>query len=271
MKTSLVKRWLFLGYGVGCYLLFLATYAYLVGFAGNWLVPGSIDAPATTPLPLALAVDIALLGLFAVQHSLMARPAFKAIWTRVIPRPVERSTYVLASCLALLLVMWQWHPIGPILWDVQGAWARGALVVLGAVGWLLVPAVSVTINHFDLFGLRQVWLHWCGQPYTPIPFRTPVPYNWVRHPLYVAWALAFWATPTMTLGHVLFAGLLSVYMVAASRIEERDLIDLYGRTYAAYQRQVPAFVPRLLSAAWATNAPPFSLPDESADWQDSAA
>lgn len=236
-------RRLFFVYGIGCYLLFFATYAWLACFVGNLFLPRTIDAGPHASLVWAAAIDVALLLLFALQHSVMARPAFKARWTRFIPEPIERSTYLLASCLALVVLMWFWRPLDIVIWNVTSPAGWWLLTALFAAGWLLVPLVSLAIHHFDLFGVRQVWLHLQGRPYTALAFRTPPPYNWVRHPLYIAWAIAFWATPTMTLGHLLFAALLSVYMVAASRVEERDLIAHFGRLYEDYRRRVPAFLP----------------------------
>lgn len=238
-------RVLFFAYGVACHALFLATFAYMAGFVGNLLVPVSIDAAPAGPIGEAVAIDLLLLALFAAQHSIMARPAFKRVWTRIVPQPIERSTYVLASCLVTILVMWQWRPIDIVLWDVQAPFARALLWALFAAGWLAIPAVSLLIDHFDLFGTRQVWLYLKGRVYTALPFRVPLVYKLVRHPLYVGWALAFWATPTMTAGHLLFAGVLTVYMVLAARVEERDLVAHFGDQYADYRRRVPMFVPRL--------------------------
>jgi methanethiol S-methyltransferase len=240
-----MKRWIFLLYGVACHVLFLVTFAYMAGFVGNWFVPKSIDQPADGPIGSAIAVDLLLLGLFALQHSVMARPAFKEVWTRVVPRPIERSTYVLVSCVVTVLLMWQWRAIGVVVWDVQNGVGRASLIGFFVTGWLMVPAVSLMINHFDLFGTRQVWLYLQGREYTPLPFRTPLLYQRVRHPLYIGWALAFWATPTMTVGHLLFAGVLSAYMVAAAVVEERDLVSYFGDQYEAYQKRVPMFVPSL--------------------------
>jgi len=238
-----MKRSVFFVYGVVCYLLFLIVYVYFACFVANFRVPWTIDFGPSLPLAWAVAVDVGLLLLFALQHSIMARPAFKHFWTRLVPQPIERSTYVLASCLVLILLMWQWRPINVVIWDVQSPLGWGLLAGIFAAGWLAVPLVSLMINHFDLFGTRQVWLHWQGQPYKPLPFTTPLAYGWVRHPLYVAWAMAFWATPTMTLGHLLLASALTIYMIAASRVEERDLVAHFGKVYEDYQRRVPAFVP----------------------------
>ncbi|HMP04958.1 MAG TPA: hypothetical protein PJ982_01305, partial [Lacipirellulaceae bacterium] len=172
-------------------------------------------------------------------------PGFKRRWTRIVPKPIERSTYVLASNLVLIAVMALWQPINAVVWDVQNPLGRGALWALFAAGWLMVPAVSLMINHFDLFGTRQAWLHLRGREYSPLPFRTPLLYAHMRHPLYVGWALAFWATPTMTVGHLLLAGVLTAYMALAALIEERDLVAHFGRQYVEYARSVPRYLPRL--------------------------
>jgi protein-S-isoprenylcysteine O-methyltransferase Ste14 len=240
-----MKRWLYLSYGLAMYLMFLAVYAYFAGFVGNFLVPRSIDAPVTSTAAVAVAINLLLVGMFAIQHSVMARPAFKRWWTRIIPQPIERSTYLLAANLATIFLIWQWRPIDAMVWNVQQPVVRAALWVLFAAGWLSVPAVSLLINHFDLFGLRQVWLHFHARPYTALPFRTPLAYAHVRHPLYLGWALAFWATPSMTVGHLLFAGSLTVYMALAAVIEESDLIAHFGHHYHQYRQHVPMFVPRL--------------------------
>jgi protein-S-isoprenylcysteine O-methyltransferase Ste14 len=223
--------------------MFFAVYAYMAGFVGNFLVPKSIDSTPVESVGGAIAVDAALLLLFGIQHSVMAREGFKRAWTKLVPSAIERSTYVLVSNLAVMLLMWQWQSLPATVWNVEGA-GRYVLWGLFATGWLLVPLASLMISHFDLFGLRQVWLHWRGQEYQSLPFHTPMLYRFVRHPLYVGWFTAFWMTPTMSAGHLLFAGILSAYMVAASRVEERDLVNHFGGLYEDYQQTVPAFVPR---------------------------
>jgi methanethiol S-methyltransferase len=242
-----MKRIIYFAYGIGCYLMFFAVYAYMAGFVGNLLVPKSIDSLPTDSAgaesaPAAVAIDVGLLLVFGLQHSIMARPQFKRVWTRIVPQALERSTYVLASNLAVMLVMWQWRAIPIRVWDVSGP-AKYLLWALFASGWLLVPVVSLMISHFDLFGVRQVWLHFKEKEYTSLPFHTPMLYGIVRHPLYVGWFMAFWMTPMMSVGHLLFAGTLTAYMVIASKIEERDLVNHFGRLYEDYRRQVPAFVP----------------------------
>lgn len=240
-----MKRWLFFLYGVFAHLLFLVTFAYLAGFVAGCFVPRSIDTPSTLPLAAALTIDFALVLLFCLQHSVMARPGFKQRWTRVVPEPIERSTYVLLSSVVLFVLVGLWQGMEIVVWDVQQPLARAVLWALFAAGWLLVPAVSLMIDHFDLFGTRQVWLHLRGREYVSTEFRVPGLYRWVRHPLYVGWFVAFWVTPTMTLGHLFFALTMTVYMVLASKLEERDLLRHFGRPYAEYQRMVRAFVPRL--------------------------
>ena len=245
-----MQRFAFFVYGLFCHAMFLLVFLYMIGFVGNILVPKSIDTPGGggvggESLPMALAINAGLLVLFGLQHSVMARPAFKRWWTRFVPQPIERSTYVLISNLLMILLMWQWRPIGLTIWDVRNDTARAVLWTVFAAGWLLVPLVSLLINHFDLFGTRQVWLHLKGQAYTHLPLRSPGIYSRVRHPLYVGWMIAFWATPTMSLGHLLFATVNTAYMLIAIRFEERDLVKLFGKAYVDYRQQVPALIPRL--------------------------
>ena len=240
-------RWIYAAFGGASYLLFLATFAVMMAFVGGVFLPKTIDTPTDLPLSLALLVNVGLVGLFAAQHSVMARPAFKQVWTKFVPRPIERSVYVLLSSIVLIVLMLFWQGIDAVVWNVESPTLRGALWSLFVVGWLAVPGVSLMISHADLFGLRQVWFHLRGMPYQPLPFRTPYAYRYVRHPLYLGWALAFWATPTMTLGHLLFAATMSLYMVGAAIIEERDLIAHFGERYAEYRRRVPMFVPNPLA------------------------
>ena len=229
-------------YGVVSYAIFFATFLYAAGFVGNLVVPKSLDATPSGTFAGSLLVDLGLLGLFALQHSVMARPAFKRAWTRIVPQAVERSTYVLASSLALLLLFWQWRPLGGVVWDVQGPTSRALLHSGFAFGWLLVLVSTFLINHFDLFGLRQVWLYLLGRPYWPLPFATPGLYRVVRHPLYVGWLFAFWATPAMTVTHLVFALSTTAYILIAIRFEERDLVAAHPE-YAAYRARVPMLVP----------------------------
>jgi protein-S-isoprenylcysteine O-methyltransferase Ste14 len=238
------KRLLFFAYGVASYLIFLATFLYAIAFVGGFAVPSRLDSPLASPLPSAVAIDCALLAIFAVQHSVMARRWFKDRWTQIVPWAIERSTYVLFASLALLLLFWQWRPIGIEVWHAQNSAIRAVLWMLFAAGWGTVLVVTFLINHFDLFGLRQVWLPLVGRPYTRVPFRRPLPYRFVRHPLYFGFLLAFWMTPTMTLAHLLFALATTAYIVLAIRFEERDLVFEHGAAYAEYQRTVPMLVPR---------------------------
>jgi len=231
-------------YGALSYAVFFATFLYAVGFVGNFAVPKSMDSASAGSTQFALLVDLGLLALFAVQHSVMARPAFKRVITRIVPATIERSTYVLASSAALLFLFWQWKPLGGSIWDVQNI--AGRLLLYGGfgAGWLLVLLATFAINHFDLFGLRQVWRHLLGQPQTTLRFSTPFLYRTVRHPLYVGWFFAFWCTPTMTVTHLLFALMTTAYILIAIQLEERDLMKVHPE-YAQYREQVPMLVPGL--------------------------
>jgi protein-S-isoprenylcysteine O-methyltransferase Ste14 len=237
------KRLLFFAYGMMSYLVFLATFLYAIAFVGGVAVPTRLDGALQGSLPAALAIDAVLLAVFAVQHSVMARRWFKERWMQIVPWSIERSTFVLCASLALLLLFWQWRPIGIEIWSVENAAARAALWTLFAMGWTIVLIVTFLINHFDLFGLRQVWLPLVGRPYTPISFRTPLPYRYVRHPLYFGFLLAFWMTPTMTLAHLVFALATTAYIVLAIQFEERDLVAEHGTAYEEYRRTVPMLLP----------------------------
>jgi protein-S-isoprenylcysteine O-methyltransferase Ste14 len=239
----MVSRLAFLTYGLVCYVLFLATFLCAVAFVGGFVVPRPLDGPPIGPLSTAFAVDTALLGIFAVQHSVMARRWFKERWTRVVPRPAERSTFVLLASLALALLMWQWQPLGGSVWHVDEPAARAALWVLFALGWGLVLACTLLIDHLELFGLRQVLAHFQGRPSREPHFVTPGPYRFVRHPLYLGFLLAFWATPRMTLSHVLFAVATTGYILLAIQLEERDLLRVHGSQYAEYRRRVSMLLP----------------------------
>jgi methanethiol S-methyltransferase len=237
-----MSRLLVFAYGVIAYSVFFVTYLYAAGFVGNLFVPKSLDSAPTAPFAMALLINLGLLSVFAIQHSVMARPWFKRALTRIVPQAAERSTYVLASSLALILLFWKWSPLGGVVWDVQDPIGRGLLYGGFAFGFLLVLVTTFLINHFDLFGLRQVWLHLLGRKYEPLNFVTPWLYRQVRHPLYVGWFFAFWATPTMTVTHLLFAVVTTAYILVAIRLEERDLIDAHPE-YAEYKRRVPMIVP----------------------------
>jgi protein-S-isoprenylcysteine O-methyltransferase Ste14 len=239
------KRISIFAYGLVCYAIFFATFLYAIGFIGNFLVPVTLDGEPTLSSGKALAIDLLLLGIFAIQHSLMARPFFKRWLTRFIPEPAERSTYVLMSSIALIVLFCFWQPLGGMVWDVQDSAARGVLYGCFAFGWLLVLVSTFLINHFDLFGLRQVWLQLAGKRYTPLRFGTPGPYKLVRHPLYVGWLFCFWATPTMTGTHLLFAFITTAYILVAIQFEEKDLVDALGEDYRRYRERVPMIIPRL--------------------------
>jgi len=240
----MLNRVLVFAYGVLSYAVFFATFLYAIGFIGNLVVPVTIDGEPRSPLWQALAIDALLLGVFAIQHSVMARPAFKRRWTKIVPEQAERSTYTLISSLLLIALFAFWEPIGGVIWDVQDPVGRGLLFGLFGFGWALVLLSTFAINHFDLFGLRQVWLYLLGKPYQPLRFVTPGPYNLVRHPLYVGWFFAFWATPTMTVAHLVFALLTTAYILIAIQLEERDLATAHPE-YRAYRQRVPMLVPRL--------------------------
>ena len=229
-------------YGAGSYAIFLLTFLYAIGFLGNVLVPKSLDSGPVGPLGTALLIDMGLLTLFAIQHSVMARPAFKQLLTRVVSPAAERSTYVLASSLALVALFGLWRPLGGVVWEVQHTVGRALLYGGFAAGWALVLVTTFVINHFDLFGLRQAWQHFRGEQQEPLRFVTPFLYRVVRHPLYVGWLLAFWSTPTMTVTHLLFAAVTTAYILVAIQLEERDLMDAHPE-YTAYRSRVPMLLP----------------------------
>jgi methanethiol S-methyltransferase len=237
------KHFLYLVYGLVAYLIFLATFLYAIAFVGGFIVPSQLDGPSRGTMLSAIAIDCGLLAIFALQHSVMARRWFKERWTQIIPWAVERSTYVLCASAALLLLFWQWRPIGIDVWTVRNEDAVLVLRILSAAGWTIVLLMTFYINHFDLFGLRQVWLPFIGKPYTPVSFRTPLPYRLVRHPLYLGFLIAFWMTPHMTLAHLLFALATTGYIVLAIQFEERDLVAEHGASYTAYRRRVPMLLP----------------------------
>ncbi len=237
-------RHMALAYGAASYVSFLGAFLYAVGFVGDLFVARSIDAPSTDAVwQRALIQDAVLLLLFAVPHSVMARPAFKAWWTKFVPPPVERSTYVLTSSLLLVVLYWWWIPIPRVIWDLHVPALRVVVWGLFWAGWLLALVSTFLIDHFDLFGLRQVYLFWMNRPYKAIPFRTPILYRWVRHPLILGFLIAFWAAPTMSAGRLLFAVATTAYCLIALQLEERDLLNFYGEQYAGYRRQVRMLMP----------------------------
>ncbi len=236
-------RWFVLVYGIIAYVIFLGSFLYAIGFVGGFAVPKTIDSGSAGAAFTVYLVNLGLLSLFAVQHSVMARPVFKRWWTRIIAPATERSTYVLASSLVLMLLFWLWRPLSAVVWQVTQPWAVNALWAVFGIGWLIVLASTFLISHFDLFGLRQVFRYFTGRPYAPIPFQTPWLYRVVRHPIMLGFLIAFWAIPTMTQGHLLFAVVVTAYVLIALQLEERDLVTNHGERYLAYQRQVRMLAP----------------------------
>jgi len=230
-------------YGVICYVIFLGSFLYAIGFVGDLVVPKTIDSGPGAPFPEALAIDIVLLGIFAVQHSVMARPGFKAVWTRIVPRSVERSTYVLASSLLLALICWKWQSIPAVVWDVSSPEFKALLLALFALGWLILLLSTFMINHFDLFGLRQVYLRMRGVDYTPLVFKQWAFYKFVRHPIMLGFLIAFWAAPHMSVGHLVFAIATTGYILVGIFLEERDLMKHHAAEYGAYRARVPMLFP----------------------------
>jgi len=240
---TIASRLLMTSYGVVVYTLFLIVFLYAIGWIEKLVVPRTIDEGPRAPAALAVVVNVALLSVFAVQHSVMARPWFKRRWTRLVPAPIERSTFVLFATAALALVMWQWRPIPHRIWEVEGGSLRILVYAVSLGGWALALGSTLAIDHFDLFGLRQVFRHQCGRSTTESEFRTPLIYRVVRHPLYLGFLIAFWVTPSMTTGHLLFAVVTTAYILVAVRFEEHDLIGTFGDRYRAYRRRVPMLVP----------------------------
>ncbi|MCB9336574.1 MAG: isoprenylcysteine carboxylmethyltransferase family protein [Lewinellaceae bacterium] len=238
-----MKRFAVLLYGVISYALFFATFLYLIGFVGNLLVPTSLDGPLEVPLWQAMLTNILLILLFGVQHSIMARQWFKKWWTKYVPQSIERSTFVLFTVSVLTTLFAFWQPMGGEVWVIENGFLSGALMAVFALGWVIALISTFMINHFDLFGLRQVWFYFRGKPYEPLRFRIPLFYKWVRHPLYVGFMLSFWAAPTMSFSRLFFALGLTIYILRAIRLEERDLIEHFGEKYRQYAERVPMLLP----------------------------
>jgi methanethiol S-methyltransferase len=231
-------------FGLISYLVFFGTFLYAIGFVGNLVVPKSIDSGVQQAAGISLIINLVLLTLFAVQHSVMARPEFKRVWTKIIPEPIERSVFVLFASLALILLFWQWRPMTGLIWDVENKVGRVALLTLFGAGWAVVLLSTFMINHFDLFGLRQVYMHSRGIERGDMDFKTRAFYKFIRHPIMLGFIIAFWATPTMTVGHLLFAGVTTAYILVAIQFEERDLVNAHGETYLEYKRKVGMLVPK---------------------------
>jgi protein-S-isoprenylcysteine O-methyltransferase Ste14 len=242
-----MSRVAYLLYGLLAYLLFFAAILYGIGFLANLVVPRGIDGGQEGPLAKAIVVNVALLLLFAIQHNVMARPWFKDWWTQYVPQPIERSTYVAASSLILMLLYWQWQPMPNVVWNVDYPIGRGVLWALYFIGWALVLYSSFVIDHFELFGLKQVWMHFIGREPTRTPFSERSLYRWVRHPLMLGFIIAFWSAPTMSQGRLLFAVATTLWILIATRIEERDLMHFLGEPYHRYRERTPMLLPSFWS------------------------
>jgi protein-S-isoprenylcysteine O-methyltransferase Ste14 len=242
-----MKKLFVLIYGIVAYLVFLATFLYLIGFIGNLFVPKGIDGESLTKPYQAIVINLVLLSIFAVQHSVMARPWFKKWWTQVIPPVIERSTYLICTGIALIILYVFWQPVGGAVWSIENPFITGVLLAIFGLGWTIVLVSSFLINHFDLFGLRQVWLYFRGKPYAPLSFETPFLYKWVRHPLYFGLLLGFWAAPVMSVARLVLAVVWTAYVVKAISWEEKDLIGVFGEKYRSYRKRVPMIIPSFFS------------------------
>jgi len=240
-----MHRLLLLGYGIASYAVGMASIVYMMGWLGNFAVPRSIDSAPAGPIGLALVINATVFALFCLQHSVMARPRFKQWWTQIIPKSAARSTYILISGVMLFVAMLCWQPMGMAVWHVESTPGRVILYSLYGFGWIVLVSSTFALNHFDLFGLRQVWMASRNQPCGPLKFATPGPYRMVRHPLYVGWMTLVWATPTMSVAHLAFAVATTVYILLAIQIEERDLLAAHGTDYADYQKSTPMLIPAL--------------------------
>ena len=249
-----MSRFIALIYGFASYFIFAATFLYAVGFASDLIVPKTIDSGAGVPLAGAVIVNLLLMSLFAVQHSVMARPHFKRWWTQFVPKPVERSTYVLLASLTLALLLWQWRPIPAVVWQISDPRLAAAVTGVSLLGWVIVLTSTFLINHFELFGLHQVANNLTGRSMPATRFRTPLFYQFVRHPIYLGFIIAFWAAPTMSVGHLLFAAVTTAYIFVGIFLEERDLVDLFGDDYRRYRRRVSMLLP------WRKSAHPSAVP-----------
>jgi len=243
-----MRRFIVFLYGLAAYLVFFVTILYAIGFVSGLGVPKTIDTGPVVPLTEALLVNLLLMSLFAVQHSVMARKEFKQWWTQYVPKSVERSTYVLLASLALLLLFWQWRPIPAVIWQIADPQIAMTVTALSLTGWVLVFTATFLINHFELFGLHQVVNNLVGRDMPAAGFRTPVLYKVVRHPIYLGFIIAFWVTPTMTAGHMLFAAVTTAYIFVGILLEERDLVELFGDEYRRYRERVAMLVPWRKSA-----------------------
>lgn len=237
-----MNKFLQMLYALAAYAFFLATFLYSIAFVGDLPVPRTIDSGPETALLSALLIDAALLGIFALQHTVMARPAFKRWWTTIVPVGIERATYVLASSAALVLLFWQWRPLGATVWALDGAAAQAAAAIFW-LGWLIVLASTFMLSHFELFGLTQAYAAFRGHAVKSVPFQTPLLYGFIRHPIMLGFIIAFWAAPTMSLGHLVFAIATTIYILVALQFEEADLVKAFGAQYADYRRRIPMLIP----------------------------